>query len=356
MPRNVLVLTMLLTSCGGRSDHARDARVLLAAGSPGVTVGPEPYALELEDGRVAISTMGLHAVVVHDFTTGRADTVGRSGGGPGEFARPASMTPWTSGRFAVIDPVQRRATIVQLTGTVDTVVGFPISVASDNAVPSVDHTWLSLGTARVHDSLPLIRSQQLNARTDTLAWLAAPPPHIIPLGAVAMNMPLEYAAADAYGRLPDGRVWIARGADNRVDWIAPSGTLTRGTPRPFARIATVPADRHKHQGMPAPPILDTVEREMSSVKAPFQEVRAGPDGDLWFWRNQPAGYATERYTVLLGDGATEIEVQLPGSHKVLAVGRKHVYVLGTNADDEPVITRHPKPREVLAPSAVLKLQ
>ncbi len=236
---------------------------------------------------------------------------------------------------------------MRLNGALDTLFAFPQSVASNDVLPSTDGAVLSLGATPMHDSLPLIRSQLANAHVDTLAWIAFPKRHFIPLGASAMNLPLEYAAADAYGRLSDGRVWIARGADNRVDWIAPNGAIQRGAPRAFARIATVPADRHKHNGMPAPPILDTVEREMAPVKAPFQEVRAGPDGDLWFWLNQPADYTTERYTVLSRDGKTEVQVRLPGGHKVLSVSKHYVYVLSRDADDEPVITRHSKPRETI---------
>jgi hypothetical protein len=40
-----------------------------------------------------------------------------------------------------------------------------------------------------------------------------------------------------------------------------------------------PGRRAQVRGMPAPPILDTVEREMALLKAPFQDVQAGPDGE-----------------------------------------------------------------------------
>ena len=84
-----------------------------------MAVGAESYAFELEHGRVsrtgASLFSGLHALALRAYATGRAVTVGRSGGGPGESARSASMSPWTDGCSTVVDPVMRRITVLQLT-------------------------------------------------------------------------------------------------------------------------------------------------------------------------------------------------------------------------------------------------
>lgn len=335
-----LVITTVLSACGTRDAAPAATRMVLAPGTPGVAVGPEPHVFEISDGRAAITAMGLHAVIVLDFATGRADTIGRDGAGPGEFARPALLTSWGNEHFAVVDPVLRRATVLSTGGKPDTLMAYPPAVASQEALPFTDGTWLSLGVAPKNDSLPLIRVYNGTNKSDTLAWLAFPPRHFVPLGAIALNMPLEYSAADVWGQSSDGRVWIARAADNHVDWISRDGTTARSQPFPYERIKTVPADQRKHQGLPATPFLDTVEREMAAEKAPFQDVVAGPDGELWFWLNQPAGYLTERYMLLKRDGKSHIEVELPGGHKVLAVSKRFVYSLGADADGEMIISRH----------------
>jgi hypothetical protein len=181
------------------------------------------------------------------------------------------------------------------------------------------------------------------ATPDTLALIGEPPRTFVSLGNVGLNIPAEYAARDVWGILPDGSLWIARGEDNRVDWVAPNRTIAHGSARAFPMIRTVAADRQRLDGMPAPRILDSVERDVAPFKAPFQEVKAGPEGDLWFWMNQPAGYATELYSVVARDGVERVRVTLPGAHKIVAVSRAYIYVLGEDASGDWVITRHLKP-------------
>lgn len=308
-----------------------------------IPVGNEPYILEVGASRVAVTMMGLGAVLLHDFDSGRTDTVGRGGGGPGEFARAGQVVEWGVDRFAVLDPVLRRATVFRIAGVVDTLVPFPVSHATEAAIPHVSEVWVSPGGAPVRDSVPLLRLAATSSPPDTLGLLGEPPRRFLPLGNVGLNLSAEYAARDIWGILPDGRVCIARGEDNRVDWIGPHSALARGVPRAFPVIRTVAADRQLLDGLPAPKILDSVERDMAAIKAPFQDVRAGPKGDLWFWMNQPAGYATELYSVLASDGSERIRVTLPGAHKIIAVSRTYLYVLGEDASGEWVITRHQKP-------------
>jgi hypothetical protein len=88
---------------------------------------------------------------------------------------------------------------------------------------------------------------------------------------------------------------------------------------PFAPISTVDADRQLFRGLPAPAELDTVTRAIAPTKGPFQEVRAAPDGHLYFWLNQPAGYSRERVAEFNRQGQLVRTLALPlGSKLVVA--------------------------------------
>lgn len=115
----------------------------------------------------------------------------------------------------------------------------------------------------------------------------------------------SYAPHDRCGLLRNGTLWIARGTSNRVVWIDSSGRLTHGSPRAYASIRTTDADLRRLDGLPTPAILDTITRSMSPVKAPFQNVVASADGEIWFWLNQPAGYQEELYAVVGADGSVK---------------------------------------------------
>jgi len=73
-------------------------------------------------------------------------------------------------------------------------------------VPTEAHNWIATGVARVHDSIPLVHLTASGARHDTIALLAVPKTQFIPLGNVALNLPIEYAARDVWGQLADGQL------------------------------------------------------------------------------------------------------------------------------------------------------
>jgi len=339
----VVALMVASTACVEQRTSPPVPVVALGPALGAIPVGNEPHVLELNDGRVAITMMGLGALVVHDFASGRSDTIGRRGAGPGEFGRAGRVVPWGRDRFAVLDPVLRRVTVFHNAGGVDTMIRFPVATTTEAAIPHVSGVWLTPGGDLVRDSVPLLRVAAAAGGPDTLALIGEPPRHFLRLGSVGLNLAAEYAPRDRFGLLPDGRVWIARGHDNRIDWVAPNGDLTRGRPRAFPVIGTVSGDRHRLEGLPAPPILDTVDRELAPTKAPFQDVLAGPAGELWFWLNQPHGYSAELYEVRAPNGLERVRVSLPGAHKLVAIGNVHVYMLGEDATGDWVLTRRMKP-------------
>jgi hypothetical protein len=132
--------------------YLRTARLGPPSGT--ISVGNEPRALELADGRVAITMMGLHGVVVHNFDSGHADTLGRSGAGPGEFERSDVIFSMGGTRFGVLDPVLRRATIYANPDSVEAVIPFATVAADERGI---------------------FRKRTGGARSIVIPWLRAPP-------------------------------------------------------------------------------------------------------------------------------------------------------------------------------------
>jgi hypothetical protein len=339
----LLLAGILVVGCGESRAPEATPTALLGPPTGKIPVGNEPRALELADGRVALTMMGLAGVVVYDFGASRADTSGRRGEGPGEYQRSDAVVALGGSRFAVLDPVRRRATFYAKPGAVDSVVVFAADHMEASERLSVVTGWVGEGGRGANDSIPLLRRRFDANASDTVARIHRPPSRLIPLGAIAFNYPIEYTPADLWGVIPDGRIWIARGGVNRVDWITPDGRRIMGPAIPYTPVATVAADQHTWQGMPAPPIIDTVKREMAAQKAPFQGAVAAADGRVWLWLNQAAGYTTEQYLVVGADGQPEMRVTVPLAHKVITVSPRFVYILGEDADGDWVITRHALP-------------
>ena len=340
-----LLLLICLAASGCRDSHevtkVRTAR--LGPSSGAIPVGNEPRALELSDGRVALTMMGLHGIVVYDFDSARADTLGRTGAGPGEFERSDVVVAMGGSRFGVLDPVLRRATIYERPGSVEGVIPFATDHVADVEQLSMAAGWFGTGLRGSHDSLPVLHRSVDAAASDTIAHIHIAPTHRIELGAISLNFPIEYAPADFWGVLPDGRTWIARGGANRIDWVMADGRRVTGPSIPYTPIRTVDADQHTWQGMPAPPLIDTVKREMAPFKAPFQGALASDDGQIWLWLNQAAGYPSEQYLVVGADGAPILQVEVPLAHRILAVSRRFVYLLGEDSTGDLVVTRHGRP-------------
>jgi len=127
----------------------------LAAADGEVPVGNEPHVLTLPDERVVITAMGTHAVIIYDFERTKADTVGRDGGGPGEFALPSTLGSWSDGRFTVLDEMLRRVTVIGSDLHIDTVFAFP------NTEFVVHVSWFSGNVTRLlwhfRRRLPVVR-------------------------------------------------------------------------------------------------------------------------------------------------------------------------------------------------------
>ena len=310
-----------------------------------VEVGSEPSVAVLPEGRLALTVPGESGVLVLDSQCSTVAEMGRFGAGPGEYRVAARAFVDIAGGLHVLDPVLQRITHYSASGEhlgATAVTDGPsvesLMMASDGAVFSI------APLTDVDDSVSLVVHRALDVSEGIeLARLHRPLPVLVPLGETAINTPPEYTPFDAWGTLPGGEAWVARGADNRLERIR-GGSRASGPPVPFARIETVPADRDRWRGLPAPENFRVSSRPLSPVKAPFQGVVRAEDGEYWMWLNQPAGHSSERYACRTLDSGELLRVTLPNAHKVLALGPDRVYVYGEDGDGTPMLSAHARPR------------
>ena len=318
------------------------------AGAPtGRIEGLEPMQnlVELPDGRVGFAQARVPAVIRADFATGKLDTIGRKGSGPGEYESPGRVHV-RGGRLGAFDYRLYRFTPWNDDGTVLESSTIPPRATFAMQLDTLGHVYYEQMPAHVFiggdggpdpdrskDSTWIFRTAaEWGSRTDTVARRYEIGQVQIRMGDGAMFLPRLYQAPDVWGVLPDGTLWIARGRENRIDRRAPDGTWTTGTPRPFTPIPTTDADRRKVQPFRPFAGSDTVYQPMAAEKGPFSEAVAAADGEVWTRLHQPHGFTTESYAIFPVTGPSTRSVSLPLGRRVLAIGARHVYAVVEDDD------------------------
>lgn len=338
-------LVALLIAAACNDPDATVSESTLGPALCAVEVASEPSLAVLPEGRIALTVPGERRVLVLDSLCSAVAEMGRAGAGPGEYRVAARPFVDTAGGLHVLDPVLQRVT--HYTASFEHLGATAVSEG-----PSVQ--WLMMAVdgavfsvaplADIDDSVALVVHRAVDVPEGIeIARLHRAVPVFVPLGDIAINMPPEYTPFDAWGTLPGGAAWVARGADNSLELIRRGGRES-GPPVPFARVATVPADRDRWRGLPAPEHFRVSTRPLSPVKAPFQEVVRAADGEYWMWLNQPAGHDSERYACRTLESGELLRVIVPNAHKVLAVGPDRVYVYGEDAEGTPMLSAHARPR------------
>lgn len=333
---------LLLAACG--TPEAAVPDVALGPALCAAEVSAEPSAVLLTRGRIALTIAGEARVQVLDSLCAVTSTLGRAGAGPGEFRFVARAFVDTAGGLHVLDPELQRLTHYDSAGAHlgATPMSGPASIASLVRAPD-GHLFWTEPLPAVEDSVALFMQGDQGASGGAqIARLLKPAPVLVPLGDVAINTPPEYAAFDAWGALDNGRVWIARGGDNRLEVAGGASSMT-GPSVPFARIETVPSDRDRWRGLPAPERFRVPTRPLAPIKGPFQGVLRAPDGEFWLWLNQPAGHTSEWYACRTIASQVLLRITVPNAHKVLAVGTDRVYLYGENAEGLPTLSMHSRP-------------
>lgn len=339
---------------------------------------------EITRGRVIISDGLEENVALLDFAGGDMQSIGRQGGGPGEYGSPGPLLPLSGDTTLMNDFGNRRALVIGPNGQVVTTL--PLREVGSMALnprwadargrlygqPPIMLTGSAGGGApEIPDSAPLIRWDRATDRIDTVAMTANP---LASGGAVMMmrggdrrrvgpptsltGRQKAFYPTDAYVVAPDGRVAVVRGGPYRVEWLGGSGRPIIGPEVMFERIPVTRADqdewiRSRTAGTRmvvngrrmTPPPIDPKDVDWAEFKPPFLNVTVSPEGELWVLRSQPAGARGALYDVFDGRGEHIRQVRLPEGRRLVGFGKRALYAVYKDADDLEWLERYTRPME-----------
>lgn len=348
----------------------------------------------LSDDRVIVSDIREQLLQLLDFRDGSARDIGRSGGGPGEWAHPSTlfampgdstlMEDAGNGRFLVITPDGRAGPTFRLA---DEALASVAGLAGVDAagrlfllrtVPPANpgRGMASTGVVEVY------RHDRRTGRSERIAEYAVPAGEVsaarmLPGGLMQMATNLPLAASDAVAALPNGDFAILRARPYRVDRIAADGRLREGPPAEASRIRVTQAEKDSfvrgqvrpgailvsggaaaaaagaaRQRPRTPQFSGDVESLFSpdmtwpEYKPPFigRPGVGAPSGDVWVLRSRAHDDPNPVYDVFGPDGRVRLRVQLAPRSRVVGIGRSVVFVARTDEDDLVHLERFPLPR------------
>jgi hypothetical protein len=171
------------------------------------------------------------------------------------------------------------------------------------------------------DSAVVVRAASDLTRADTVARLAPLDLAEIQADGGRRFERRVFSGQDAWGVIPDGTVWIARAYQNRVDFRAPNGDISRGEPLPDRVLEVTRADRELFVQSFPPELRRTAERlPFAPIKPPFETGFTSADGLVWLQKTKAAFDSTGRYHVVNRRGELIREIRVPTTSRILAAG------------------------------------
>jgi len=342
---------------------------------------------EMSDGRLFVSDRLGQALVLVDMDEGIADTIGRTGGGPGEYSVPGDLFPWRGDSALMVDMGNTRFTPIGADG------GFGISMPLMTRDGESMTLVMPEGTDRhgnvyfqarsfsmgpggpgdAPDSSRIVRWNPETGASDTVAALRPPERKIQRSGGYAMMMPIPFGPLDDWAVSWDGRVGVARGVGYRVEWVDADGNTHIGEDIGYEPIVITQEDKDawletrasassdgmyitmqagggggagdvrataapRGGGYAGPEIAD---EDWPEMKPPFPSsaVSATPEGELWVRRNTVHG-APPEYHVYDEGGNHVRTVVLAKDSRVVGFGDGVVYVARTDEVDLQWLERY----------------
>lgn len=392
LPWLSLVVVVACGACAGSGEgHGATgetvARVELAEPD---AVFPEAFSSivgmrELSDGRLFVSDRLGQALMLVDLTSGTADTVGRVGGGPGEYSSPGDLFPWRGDSTLMVDLGNTRFIPIGPDGGFG--ISTPLIIRDGESMSLVmpegtDRNGGIFFQARsfgmnqggpgdAPDSTRIVRWDPETDRSDTVAALRQPDRRIERSGGNVMMMPIPFGPSDDWAVSWNGDVGLARGVGFRIEWSGAGGPTRIGEEIEYEPIRITQADkdewleaRANPQGggmfitmqadggggsvragpaprgamMVGPQVAD---EDWPEVKPPFppSAASATPEGELWVQRHVEHG-AAPQYDVFDGNGRWVRTVVLAGDSRVVGFGDGAVYVARTDGDDLQWLERY----------------
>jgi len=171
------------------------------------------------------------------------------------------------------------------------------------------------------DSAVVVRASSDLMRADTVGWLAPLDLAEVQADGGRRFERRVFSGQDAWGVIPDGTVWIARVAQNRVDFRGADGKVIRGTPLPDRVLEVTRGDRELFLRSFPRELRRTAEMlPFAPIKPPFETGFTSADGLVWLQKTKAAFDSSGRYHVVNRRGELTREIRVPTTSRILAAG------------------------------------
>jgi hypothetical protein len=342
MSYRVLLVTVAVAGCSNVGGSTPTGEVTVEAKLP------PPFAqignvVELDGNRVAFT--GDRHFLIGSFGNGTVDTIGHrtdslAQGSPTSVYKFAGWVAHLGGdTVALVDFAAIRTTLWNEQGQPLAPLALP-PVGGATPVLAYDHRGFGYksdftsvlgapepgGTVDPSDSVPVLRIQLTSARVDTVAHLSPPVLGEAKFGEQGRQVATIFGPNDMFGALPDGRVWIARARENRLEWRGPGGVWIRGRPHRFEPVPVTDADKsrvlERIRLQAAGQLPDGIELTwpFADEKPPFDNAIASPAGEVWLQRSRPLDGIEFVYDVFGPDAEWKRAVKLPANTALAGFG------------------------------------
>jgi hypothetical protein len=342
----------------------------------------EPFSLvrsarELPDGRLIVTDWTEERLVVVDFARNAVTERGRIGAGPSEFRLPSALFPFRGDSTLMVDLGNARLAVLDGEGRIARSFAPPHPAAGyPSGVDAAGRIYFSIPQWRAANPLPgdTIEVAVVDVGGGTPraitrihgdTWAPAPTGR-----QDGPRIPIViFARQDALAVAPSGRIAVVRGGDYSVEWIEGGRTVAKGPRGETRDVPATSAEKtaYVRQFLQSSPVSGrgvdgglghTPASELSSENVaaivrrstfaetlPFfrpGDVRLDASGRVWVGRWVRAG---ERriYDIFDGTGRKVGTVRLAEGRHLLALGKRHAYVIHTDDDDLQTLERYALP-------------
>jgi hypothetical protein len=306
---------------------------------------------ELSDGRVLLFDRKEERLMVADFRSGSIRDVARKGQGPAEFEFVATLLPLASDTTIAADLSRRWLILVGDSVVRKLLPEHPalqqIALAPLGADRS-GHVLSRVFGGPAGDSTLIVLVDRGTGTADTIARLAretrrgAVSPGTAPglgRGVRISNVPLR--AGEAPLLFSDGWIAVARLDPYRVDWRAPDGRWTLGTPLPLRVIRLDAAEKAAYIARkPGQRNATDWPAELPPYEDPSTLLES-PEGMLLVKRLPTRAEPGTRYDAIDRTGKLRGQLVLGNNEHILGFGARSVYVVETDSDGIQRLRRHP---------------
>lgn len=246
------------------------------------------------DGSSRIYVLDGSAIRVFEGNGEFVRTIGRSGGGPGELARPSAILIGTGDTIYVPDTRNGRVQRFLIDGT--DAGAFPIAMS-----PGISLAWRirpdgaliqevrTLPTASTDAERILLQERGGDgAVLDTLVEMPVGEAMVIQNGAPEMTL---FGPEPMWAVLTDGRIATGRSSEYRLEVRSVQGRLERIVQRPFEPRTFSDSDQREfraqlQEALASQPPSPATDRMLQSLKyadhyPAFAELFGGPKGTIW---------------------------------------------------------------------------